>query len=459
MARKETAAKSLVEGLASLPTRDREKFIDGLSDEEVIQLKYHWEFWARPNQLPPDDDWVGWVLCTGRGFGKTRSGGMWVHRRAMEGDERRRIALVSKTPGDARDDMIEGLGGILRNVPPDEVPEYNPSKRRLTWPTGAWATVYSGAHPDQARGFSGDTVWADELAAWKYPQETWDNLLFGMREAQVSSPRFCVTTTPRPIPLIKDLIQRCATSEQWYLVTGSSYENRANLHPIYYAEVIAPYEGTTLGQQEIYGKLLSDVPEALWRRKWIDKKRKAWEDELPDYTHVAVAIDPAAEATDDSSETGIMVGALGRNGQGYLLYDLSGKSTPEKWAQRAVSAYKEERADAIVAEVNNGGDMVRATIHAVDPHVPVLKVHASRGKRTRAEPVATKSELGKIHHVGSFPELEDQLCTWIPGMKSPDRLDAYVWLFTYLFGKSRTSLEGIQPVSISQTNWTRFDME
>jgi phage terminase large subunit-like protein len=370
----------------------------------------------------------------------------------MAGDAERRIALVSKTPGDARDDMIEGLGGILKNAPPDERPEYEPSKRRLTWPTGAWATIYSGAHPEQVRGFSGDTAWLDELAAWQYPKETWDNLVLGMREAKVSSPKLLVTTTPRPIPLIRKLKKRCEDRpDQWRFVKESTYANQVNLDPVYYAEVIEPLEQTDLGRQEIYAEILEQVEGALWRREWIDETRMGYDDPLPDMVKVVVGVDPAGSAEEESSETGIVVGGRDRHRHGYMMADASLRATPERWARTAVNAYHEYHAHSIVAEKNYGGDMVRATIHAVDPDVPVRLITASRGKRPRAEPVAAKSQLGLIHHVGVFGPLEDQLCTWTIDDDSPDRLDAYVHCFTDLLVTGQRS-QKVEVVSIGQDN-------
>ena len=248
-----SAGVSLAESLASLHERDRVRILEDLNADELLALEYDWRFWGRPKQLAPPGDWLVWMLRAGRGFGKTRSGGGWVHQRAME--SQRWIALVGKTPADARDAMVEGPGGILRNAHPSERPIYEPSKRRLTWPNGSWATIYSDEVPDGIRGFSGDTAWIDELGKFKNPRTVWDNLQFGMREVSADQPRVCITTTPRPIPILTEIEEMEGT----VTVTGSSYENRSNLSPVWFAKTIAAYEGTRLGRQEIHAEILDDV--------------------------------------------------------------------------------------------------------------------------------------------------------------------------------------------------------
>lgn len=245
---------SLAEGLALLPLADRERVINEMSPPELAALEYDWEFWARPKQLAPAGDWLTWLLQTGRGFGKSRAGGGWVHRRAMT-VAGRWCALIAKTPADARDVMIEGPAGLLRNTAPHERPVYEPSKRRVTWPNGSWGTLYSAEEPDQLRGFSGDTAWLDEFGKYANPREVWDNLQFGMREVSADRPRICITTTPRPLPILEEIEHKPRT----VTIKGSSYENRANLAPEWFAETLAAYEGTRLGQQEIHGERLEDV--------------------------------------------------------------------------------------------------------------------------------------------------------------------------------------------------------
>jgi phage terminase large subunit-like protein len=399
---------------------------------EAEALLHDWRFWARPNQLAPDGDWRVWLIRAGRGFGKTRSGAEWVYSRVKAGY--RRIALVNDTAADTRDLMIEGPSGVMAVSPPWDKPTYEPSKRRVTWPNGAVAIAYAAESPDILRGPEHDTAWCDELAKWKNLRKrdteggtAWDNLAMGMRIGP--SPRICVTTTPRPLPIIKALRSRSTTVE----TVGSSHDNRANLSPDWYREVIEPYEGTRLGRQEIYAELLDDVPGALWTLAQLDALRV---EDHPPLQRVVIGVDPEASSGDGAAETGIIAAGVARvDGvlHGYVLGDASLRGSPHEWATAAVTAYRTHAADRIVPERNNGGDMVEYTLRTVAANVPVKPVWASRGKLTRAEPVAALYEQGRIHHVGSFPDLEDQLCTWLPGGTSPDRLDALVWAFTELF--------------------------
>jgi len=402
------------------------------TEADLRALEYAWWFWGRVQQQAPPGDWLTWLILAGRGWGKTRTGGAgWIHGEAMAGGPERHMALISQTPGDARDDMIEGLGGILRNVPPWECPKYEPSKRRLTWPTGAFATIYSGAHPEQVRGFSGDRAWGDEMAAWAYPKETWDQLMFGMREASIDQPRVCITTTPKPLPILKQLCDDPST----HVTVGTSYDNRANLSEVYYQKVIAPYEGTTLGLQEIHAKLLDEDPRALWTRATLDAHRVT---RTPALVRIVVGVDPQARATAEDAATGIVAVGLGRDGHGYVLEDRTCSGKPNVWGGAAVGLYEDWSADRILGEINNGGDMVEHVIRTVNPTVSYKEVHASRGKQTRAEPVAALYEQGKIHHVGGgpdFEELEGQMVSWVPAdprSRSPHRVDALVWAATEL---------------------------
>jgi len=404
------------------------------TDTDLQALEYAWEFWARPKQLPPPGDWFIWLIRSGRGFGKTRTGAEWIIHRAQHGPYKP-IALVGQTKADVRDTMIEiGESSILKCSPPWFVPHYEPSKRRLTWPNGMVATVFSGDEPGQLRGPQHATAWVDELAKFRYPTETWDMLMLGLRLSE--DPRAIVTTTPRPIKVIRDLLADPDTVE----VTGSTYENLGNLSPIFIKQVIRRYEGTRLGQQELYGALLDDVPGALWTRKGIETTRVR---EAPDMVRIVVAVDPAVSAGEESNEHGLIVAGIDRQRHGYVLEDCTLRGSPSEWAKTAIAAYHRWQANGIIAENNQGGDMVRYTLETIDPAVPVKMVHASRGKMTRAEPVSSLYEQGRVHHVGMFAELEDQLCTWVPGEDSPDRLDALVWAFTEL-------LVGEAPVTFIQ---------
>lgn len=386
--------------------------------------QYDWRGrWARPDQLPPDGDWRVWLLLAGRGYGKTRTGAEWA-REQVEHHGRRRLALVAPTAADARDVMVEGESGILAIAPPWNRPLYEPSKRRLTWPNGAVATTYSADEPDRLRGPQHDAAWCDELAAWKYP-EAWDMLMFGLRLG--SDPRAVVTTTPKPVRIIRELLAAPTT----VVTRGSTFDNAANLAPAFLAQIVAKYEGTRLGRQELLAELLDDVPGALWQRGQLDTlRRKA----APDMARIVVAIDPAMTSGEDADETGIVVAGKGVDGHGYVLADLTCRLSPDGWARRAIEAARRYQADRIVAEVNNGGEMVEHTLRTVERSIPYKAVHASRGKRVRAEPVAALYEQGRVHHVGGFPELEDQMCTFVPDTfdGSPDRVDALVWALSEL---------------------------
>ncbi len=418
--------------MARLPPEQRQAFLGSLSAEEKERLLYHWPFWARDSQLPPEGEWQFWLLLAGRGFGKSRTGAEWVREQASR-HPGSRGALVARTAGDVRDVMVEGESGLLAISPPDFQPHYEPSKRRLTWPNGTIATTYSGDKPDQLRGPQHHWAWCDELAAWRHP-EAFDQLRFGMRLGD--NPRCVITTTPRPVKHIRELM----ADRSCVVTRGSSYDNRGNLSPVFFADIIRKYEGTRLGRQELNAELLDDNPWALWQRSRIEALRV---EKHPELTRVVVAIDPAATSTEEANDTGIVVAGIARVGNdvhGYVLDDLSRHASPDGWARAAVEAYHARQADRIVAETNQGGEMVEHTIHTVDRRVSYKGVHASRGKQTRAEPVAALYEQGKVHHVGCFPLLEDQMCEWVPGEESPDRMDALVWALTDLMltGRDRT---------------------
>ena len=396
------------------------KLYNQFKPEEWEQLRYIWRVWARDNQLPPKGDWLVWLIMAGRGMGKTRSAAEYI-RAEVEGNRTQYIALVAKTPADARDVMIEGDAGLLSISPNNFRPEYEPSKRRITWPNGAKALVFSSAEPDQLRGPQFDLAWGDEIRTWYTPQETWDNLMFGLRIGH--HPRVVATTTPLPIALIKKLLK----SPDVVVTTGTTYENRANLAPSFYSQIISRYEGTRLGRQEIHAELLEDVPGALWKRENI-KIRPA-----PDMQRIVAAIDPAVTSNEGADETGIVVAGIGIDGFYYVLADRSARLTPDGWANRAIQAYRDFSADRIIGEVNNGGEMVELTLRTIDRNIPYKAVHASRAKQVRAEPIAALYEQHKVFHTQAFEALEDQLVTWTPEVgKSPDRLDALVWAMTEL---------------------------
>lgn len=424
--------------------------LQDLTDEEADELLHTWELWARPNQLEPDrvlpngELWTTWLILAGRGFGKTRCGAETINKWVREGTCKH-IALIAQDSADARDVMVEGESGILACSPKDFMPKYEPSKRRLTWPNGARATLFSAEDFDSLRGPQFDGAWCDELCKWRYAQEAWDNLQFGLRLGE--HPRQIVTTTPRPMKLLKDIILRSDT----YITKGSTMENLANLAPPFRKAVIDKYEGTRIGRQELNAELLDDTPGALWNRTMLEDYRIRPVDNmtpirLPHFQRVVVAVDPQKELGEAAAETGIMVVGRTAEGKGYLLEDISLNGTPEEWGRAAVQAFDDWAADNIVYEANQGGEMVAAVLRQAAKSlkddklrtadfVPLKAVHATRGKYVRAEPISQLYEQGKIHHVGFFPELEDQLCEYTPDGNmgySPDRMDALVWGFTEL---------------------------
>jgi len=409
---------SQAEWLYSLPEAERIDILSKLTDKQVLGLRYDWNFWARPSQKLPSGNWFCWLLRSGRGYGKSRTGSETVIQWAMKGYSP--IALVGQTKADVRDTMVEvGDSSILKVAPPWFRPAYEPSKRRLVFPNGVTCFIYSGDEPDQLRGPQHMKAWVDELAKFKYAQETWDNLEFGLRKGD--NPQIICTTTPRPIKIIRDLIADKRTVE----TRGNTLDNASNLNPQYLERVVSKYQGTRLGRQELNGDLLDDNPEALWKRADIDNYRVRT---IPQLSLVVVGVDPAVTSKAGSDDTGIVVAGKGINGHGYILGDYTVHDTPNKWAEAAITAYHKHQANKIIGEVNNGGDLVELNIKTVDPSVRFESVHASRGKATRAEPISALYEQGKVHHFGTFPELEDQMVEWIPGAdKSPDRIDSLVW--------------------------------
>ncbi len=359
-----------------------------------------------------------------------------VRRNAIGAGAYERVALVAETAADARDVLVEGPSGLLNVHPPAFRPKFEPSKRRLSWPNGAVATLFNATEPDQLRGPQHDAAWCDELAKWRYAQETWDMLQFGLRLGQ--DPRQVITTTPRPIPLIRDLLKREGAGVS--VTRGSTYDNRANLAAKFFETIVKRYEGTRLGRQELNAELIDDVPGALWTRATIDAHRRRKEDGLPAMQRIVIGVDPAAKASgegDKTSETGIVVAALGEDGRGYVLDDLSCRLSPMGWARKVVAAFDAHEADAIVVEINQGGAMVETVLRAERAGLPLRQVRASRGKAVRAEPIAALYEQGRVSHAGVFPALEDQMVLFTPfgveGSGAADRVDALVWALADLF--------------------------
>ena len=431
--------------MQSLTPQQLKLLKDKLNEEELAALKYDWTKWGRPKQLPPPGDWLGWLILAGRGFGKTRTGAEFV-RDCVESGKYKRIGLIAETSRDGRDVVVEGDSGILSVCPPWNKPNYESSKKRLTWDNGAVAFLYDAREPDQLRGPQHDLVWMDELAKYRYADSVFEQVMMGLRLG--NSPKWIATTTPRPIKLIKNLIQDPTV----VTTIASSTENLANLADSFKRNVIDRYKGTRLGRQELEAEILGDIPGALWRRTILDENRVS---QVPQLKRIVVGVDPAITNDDSSNETGIIVAGIDKDNQGYILDDFTTKGRPDEWAGKAIAAYHKYDADCIVAEVNQGGLMVESTIRSISPYINFKAVHATRGKYIRAEPISSLYEQGRIHHHGIFPELEDQMVTFTPDTiinnrnknVSPDRVDALVWVLTELF------LSMIIPAQTYQEDW------
>lgn len=428
----ESAELSIAERVASLGMEKRRGLLSDLTMRDAAALLHDWRFWARPKQLPPDGDWFCWLVVAGRGFGKTRMGVEWI-RMNVEGSspltsngDIARIALVADSFADARDIMVEGESGLLACSPAEHRPVFEVSKRRLTWPNGAIATLYSAEDPDQLRGPQHHLAWGDEVAKWSRLEASWSNLMLGLRLGE--RPRALATTTPRPLPMLRKLMD----AEGTVVTRGGTFENRAHLSPAFVAHIKERYANTRIGRQEIEGEILEDVEGALWSHAMIDDHRR---NDAPVMERIIVAVDPPVTSGRRSDACGIIVAGIGVDQEFYVLGDRSIQGvSPESWARTAIAAVREFEADRLVAEVNNGGELVENVLRTIDDVVPFKSVRASRSKLTRAEPVAALYEQGRVHHLAVFAELEDELCSYgaQPGQSSPDRLDALVWAITEL---------------------------
>jgi phage terminase large subunit-like protein len=416
---------SLMERLVRLPAAERQGLLADVPLAARLPLLRHWRWTARPSQLAPSGDWGVWLILAGRGFGKTRAGAEWVTAmaRATPGA---RIALVGATAHDALSVMVDGESGLRAVAPAGFVPEWRASRRQLWWPNGAQAQLISAVEPDQLRGPQFHYAWCDELAAWPRVQEAWDNLRMGLRLGAL--PQVVVTTTPRPIPLLRDLCAADGVAQS----RGTSFDNRANLPLPFLAELADGYAGSAKGRQEVMGELLEAQEGALWSRDLLDRCR---EREAPPLQRVVVGVDPPA----GPGGCGIVVAGVDADGVGHVVADASVQgASPRMWAEAVAAAYARYGADRVVAEINNGGSMVEATLEAASVRLPVKPVRAARGKVARAEPVAALYERGKVRHVGGFAALEDEMCGLIQGGgyagpgTSPDRADALVWALTEL---------------------------
>lgn len=433
--------------LAALPEDQRRAVLADLPAADLAALEYAWPLWARPDQLPPPPlpdglPWRTWLLLAGRGAGKTRAAAE-ATRAEVEAGRRRSIGLVGPTADTLRRDQA---AAILQVSPPWLMPQHEPSQRRIVWPNGAIAHLLSAEEPDRIRGLNLDFAWCDELCAWANQAETWSNLQLALRVPgpKGDAPAAIVSTTPKRGKLLREILADPST----VVTRASTFANAANLDPATLRHLERQYGGSSLGRQELAGELLEEVDGALWSRELLERCRIGRAPE--GLRRIVVAIDPAGGSSKQSDETGIIVAGRDGDGHGFVLADASGRYTPEGWARRAVDLYRSRHADRIVCEANFGGAMVEATIRAVDPRVPVKMVHASRGKAIRAEPIVALYEQKRVHHVGQFPQLEDQLCGWEPlgSGPSPDRLDALVWSLSEL-------MAGPQ---YEPARWTRIDL-
>ena len=416
----------------------RKSLLAGMSGAELEFLNGCWEVFAHEHQRPPDvapngEPWLAWLLIGGRGAGKTRAGAEWIRAQALGiapfADEAiGRIALVGETEHDVREVMIEGVSGLLAVHRRDERPVWVSSRRRLEWPNGAVAYAFSAEDPESLRGPQFGCAWSDELAKWRYAEATFDMLQFGLRLG--AAPRQLITTTPRPTALLKRLLADDTTA----VTRAPTKANAFYLAPNFLHNVMARYAGTRLGRQELDGELIDDRPDALWSRALIERCRVR---DAPDFMRVVVAVDPPASSGKRADACGIVAAGISAEGMVCVIADetISG-ATPSLWAAKAIALWRRVKADALVAEVNQGGEMVREVIHQVDSSVPVISVRATRGKWLRAEPMATLYEQGRVSHAGSFPALEDEMCDFasngLSSGRSPDRLDALVWAVTAL---------------------------
>jgi phage terminase large subunit-like protein len=421
--------------LAAMPEPKRREALASLPAEDLAGLEFCWPVWARPDQLPPPGNWRTWLLMGGRGSGKTRAAAEWV-RDQVETGRRVQVGIVGPTSDAVRRIQIEGPSGLLAVCPPWNRPQYEPSTRRVVWESGAVCHLFSAEEPDRLRGPNLDAAWADEITSWANGRACWDMLQMCLRipGPRGDAPQVLVSTTPKMQALLKAIIKAPTT----VITRAKTSDNAANLDASTLAYLQEKYGGTTLGRQELDAELLEDLEGALWNRALIDRNRVP---EAPaQLRRIVVAIDPAGGSSKTSDETGIIAAGIARDGHSYVLRDHSGRCSPNAWAARAYSLHNLLKADCIVAEQNFGGEMVQATLAASGSGARVKLVHASRGKAVRAEPIVSLYEQGRVHHVGQFPELEDQLCGWDPreSDNSPDRLDALVWALTELTAGPRS---------------------
>jgi phage terminase large subunit-like protein len=438
--------KSLAQIVAELPDEERLAVLAGMDPDSLI---WDWSFWGRPEQIPPDNDtWNVGLFLAGRGAGKTRSAAEWVRNKARDTTQGRlRFLLVARTAADVRDVIVEGDSGVLAVSPPSERPLYEPSKRRLTWPNGNTAVLGTADEPDSLRGVQANYSWADELAAWRQSPDaagmtSWDNLRVATRLGR--NPQILATTTPKRVPILYSLLDEAKRTGKVWVSRGSTMDNSGNLSSTYIDAITGVYEGTRLAQQELYGEMLSDVEGALWTEELIELHR---EHSLPPKAPLRIiGVDPSV-AENPRDECGIIVCASTADRdlykrQAWVLEDASVLGSPDVWANKVV-AMARKWGCPVVAEVNQGGALVRNAINAIDPNIKVLEVHSKYGKALRAEPTTLAYEQGRVHHIGYLQDLESQMFSWVPGEgKSPDRVDALVHALTALLIKPPAGFVG-----------------
>jgi phage terminase large subunit-like protein len=426
--------------ILALKKGSRAQMLEEITPLECAQVIYDWTLWARPDQAPPPDDWIVWLILAGRGAGKTRAGveaiREWSKTHAI-------VNLIGPTADDVRDVMVLGESGILNCCRNDERPRYLASADRLEWPTGATSLLFSAEEPDRLRGKQHMKLWLDELAAWRRP-DAFDQAMLGLRLGD--RPQMVVTTTPRPTRIIKQL----STDKDTIVTRGATFDNKGNLARAFLERIARRYEGRAIGRQELFAEIVEETPGALWTRALIERQRVAPESAPRDFAEVVVAVDPPARSGSKSDECGLIVAGKAADGRLYVLADLTSQGdTPGAWAARVGAAYRGFRANRVVAEINNGGDMVAEVLRQAEPQLPVRSVTATRGKFLRAEPVAAAYERGLVFHAGVFAKLEDQLCALTPDFDrraagySPDRADALVWAIADLIGADRPSSAGM----------------
>ncbi len=431
MSRKPPAHKERFGRLLKLDVKARLLAISKMTPEEGALYYYDWSLWARDNQRLPSGDWVYWLLLAGRGAGKTRTGSetvrIWARKHSF-------VNLIGATRRDARDIMVEGESGILAVCPPAERPKFARAAERLEWPNGAISQIFSAEEPDRLRGKQHMKLWADELAAWRDP-DAFDQALLGLRLGP--KPQAILTTTPRPTTLIKRLV----ADPNAFVTRGTTFDNARFLGPAFVKQIAARFEGRVIGRQELYGEIVEETPGALWSRALLERQRLPTPRPLEDYAEIVVGVDPPARSGAKADECGIIVVARMVGGEVHVLADLTSQGeTPGQWSARVVEAYRTFRANRVVAEINNGGDMVAQVMRQHESNLPVRSVTATRGKFLRAEPVAAAYERGVVFHCGVFGKLEDQLCALVSDFDaraagfSPDRADALVWAVADLVG-------------------------